>query len=144
MSRENVEVIRRLFVFVKTFEGRIEADEVADRLPDAALGEFLDPKLEWFPIPEGVLGGSTYRGFDGFRRWAADFIAVWDEFQMEPEEFLDRGDQAVAVVRVRGRLHELEIDEVWSGLFTLRDGRVVRVQNFGTREGALEAARLSE
>ena len=76
MSQENVEVVRRWWAFVKTLGGRIEADEVADRLPDTALGEFLDPKLEYFPIPQGVLGGSTFRGFDGFRRWAADFVAV--------------------------------------------------------------------
>jgi ketosteroid isomerase-like protein len=144
MSQENVELVRRMFAFFKAFEGRIETDEVTGRLPDAALGDFFDPKLEWFPIPEGVLGDSTYRGFDGFRHWVADFPAVWDEFHMEPQEFLDRGDQVVAVVRARGRLHELEIDEVWSGLFSFRDGRVVRVQNFGTREGALEAAGLRE
>src|SRR6476661_4891676 len=140
MSQEHVEVARRWWVFVKTLGGRIEADEVADRLPDTALGEFFDPKLEYFPIPQGVLGGSTFRGFDGFRRWAADFVTVWDEIQMEPQEFLDRGDQVVTVLRIRGRLHELEIDEVWSALSTHRHGRIVRFQAFGTREGALEAA----
>jgi hypothetical protein len=45
---------------------------------------------------------------------------------------------------VKGRMHELEIDEVWSHLYTLRNGRVVRVQSFASREGALEAAGLSE
>jgi hypothetical protein len=41
-------------------------------------------------------------------------------------------------------MHELEIDEVWSSLFTNRDARIVRVQSFATREGALEAAGLEE
>ena len=144
MSQENVELVRRFFAFVKTFEGRIEADEVADRLPDSALGEFFDPKLEWVTIREGVLGRVTYRGFDGFRRWVADFFAVWDVIQIEPEEFLDRGDQVVLVTRMRGRLHELEIDAVWSALSTHRDGKIVRYQSFGTRDGALEAAGLRE
>ena len=41
-------------------------------------------------------------------------------------------------------MHELELGEAWSALYTLRNGRVVRVQGFTTREGALEAAGLSE
>jgi hypothetical protein len=41
MSRENVEAVRRWWAFVKTLGGRTEADEVADRLPDAVLGEFF-------------------------------------------------------------------------------------------------------
>jgi len=64
--------------------------------------------------------------------------------QIEPEEFLDRGDQVVLVTRMRGRLHELEIDAVWSALSTHRDGKIVRYQSFGTRDGALEAAGLRE
>jgi hypothetical protein len=41
-------------------------------------------------------------------------------------------------------MHDLEIDEVFSNLFTLRNGRVVQIQNFGSRDGALEAAGLPE
>jgi len=41
-------------------------------------------------------------------------------------------------------MHELEIDEIWSALFTMRDARIVRVQDFASRDGALEAAGLSE
>jgi ketosteroid isomerase-like protein len=144
MSQENVEIVRRFFAFFEPFAGRIEPDEVADRLPDAALGEFFDPELEWVPIPQGLLAGSTYSGFDGFRGFVADFIAAWDEIHAEPQEFVDRGDQVVVIFRVRGRMHELEIDEVWSHLYTLRNGRIVRVQSFASREGALEAAGLRE
>ena len=144
MSQENVELVRRWYAFIEGFEGRIETDEIGDRLSDATLGDFFDPKLEWVPIPQGPLAGSTYRGFEGVRRFVADFLAAWDEIRTEPQEFLDRGDQVVTVLRMGGKVHELEIDEVWSHLLTLRDGRIVRVQTFGTREGALQAAGLSE
>ena len=39
-----------------------------------------------------------------------------------------------------GRVDDLEVEEVWSSLFTLRDGRIVRVEGFASRDGALEAA----
>src|SRR4051812_4544949 len=55
MSQENVDVVRRFFTAFEPFGGRVERDEVADRMPDAFLGEFLDPELEWVPIPQGLL-----------------------------------------------------------------------------------------
>jgi hypothetical protein len=39
-----------------------------------------------------------------------------------------------------GRMGELEIDETHSVLFTLRQRRIVRIQVFASRDGALEAA----
>jgi len=97
------------------------------------------------PDPGGHPWGPHHTGFAGFRRWAADFLAVWDEIHTEPQEFLDRGDRVVTVLRMKGKLHGLEIDEVWWALSTHRDdGRMVRFQAFGTREGALEAAGLRE
>jgi ketosteroid isomerase-like protein len=141
MSQENVELVRRFYAFFESFTGgRVEPEEV----PDATLAELFDPKVEWVPIPQGILAGSTYEGFEGLRRFAADFIAAWDEIHGEPQEFLDRGDQVIVILRVRGKMRQLEIDEVWSHLFTHRDGRIVRVQSFATREGALEAAGLRE
>jgi ketosteroid isomerase-like protein len=144
MSQQNVELVRRWFRFLQALAGRIEPDEIADRLSDAALGEFVDPEVDWVPVPQGLLGGNTYRGFDGVRRSASDFFAVWDEIHVEPEEFLDRDHQVIVVVRMTGRMHELQVDEVWSGLWTLRGGKIVRLQSFTTRDGALEAAGVSE
>ena len=49
------------------------------------------------------------------------------------------GDQVVAVMRLSGRTEELEIDEVRSSLLTLRDGKIVRIEPFPTKDDALEA-----
>ena len=40
---------------------------------------------------------------------------------------------------MKGRTRDLEVDEMWSSLSTIRDGRIVRVQGFASPEGALEA-----
>lgn len=109
-------------------------------LTDDFLNEFFEPEVEWRPIPQGVLAGGRYVGFEGMRRFWADFFAAWDEISVAPEEFWDAGDQVAARVKVRGRMEDLEVDEVWSILFTLRNGRVIRIENFGSADGALEAA----
>jgi ketosteroid isomerase-like protein len=136
MSEENVEVVRRTF---EAF-GNAQAEELTDQ----ALSEVFDPGIEWVPVPQGMLGGNRYLGFDGLRRFFADFYAAWDEIRHEPVEFRQLGGRVIAIIRMRGRMHDLEVDEVWSVLCTLREERIIRVEAFTSREGALEAAGLSE
>jgi hypothetical protein len=123
MSQENVEVARRAVAFFVGLGGPIEADQAADRMSDSALQEFLDPEVELIPVAQGLLGGNTYKGYEGIRRFWGDFFSAWDEFHAEPKQFLDADPQVVVVLRMRGRMHELEVDEVWSQLMTFRNGR---------------------
>jgi ketosteroid isomerase-like protein len=143
MSEENVDVVRRAVAF---FVGRgvIEPDQIANRMPDSALREFFDPEFELVPLAQGLLSGNTYKGYEGIRRFWGDFFSTWDEFRSEPLEFVDVDPQVVVVLRMRGRMHDLEVDEVWSQLWTFRNGKSLRVQAFSSREGALEAAGLRE
>jgi ketosteroid isomerase-like protein len=98
------------------------------------------------PVPQGLLAGRSYVGFEGIRRFWADFVSTWDEYVAEPREFLDvaNDDQVVVIMRVRARMHELAIDEVWSAIWTLRNRRIVRSQAFTSQDGALQAAGLRE
>jgi hypothetical protein len=65
MSQENVEVARRAVAFFVGLGGPIEADQAADRMSDSALQEFLDPEVELIPVAQGLLGGNTYKGYEG-------------------------------------------------------------------------------
>jgi ketosteroid isomerase-like protein len=111
-------------------------------LTDDFLSEFFDPAVEWVPIPQGVLVGTRYVGFEGIRRFSTDFVAAWDELVVEPQEFQEAGEVVVARIQMRGRMRALEIDEVWSALYTFRTGRIVRVEGFSSPDGAIEAAGL--
>jgi hypothetical protein len=92
-----------------------------------------------------MLGGATYAGFEGIRRFWTDFLGAWDELTLEVQEIREAGDDlVVGVVRAKGRMREREVDEVFSAVFTLRSARIVRVQAFGGREGAIDAAGLME
>jgi ketosteroid isomerase-like protein len=138
MSQENVAIVRRLYaafqcVNVDDFERRF--DEVR---------EILDPEVEWVAGPQSLLASEEYRGYDGVHRFWTQWLSAWDEYRLETEELIDAGDQVVAVLRLSGRTNELEIDEARSSLLTLREGRIVRIEPFASKDGALEAAGLRE
>ena len=136
MSQENVEIVRRIFDTI--------GESQPDDLSDDVLAQLFEPDVEWVPVPQGVLAGARYQGYEGIRRFAADFFAAWDELRVEPQEFREVGDQVAVLMRMRGRMHELELDEAWSGLYTIRNGRISRIQGFASTRGALEAAGLAE
>jgi ketosteroid isomerase-like protein len=138
MSQENIEAVRRLFaafrrVDVGSFERRF--DEVR---------EIFDPEVEWVAAPHSLLASEEYRGYDGVRRFWTQFLSAWDEYGVQVEELIDAGDQVVAVMRLSGRTSELEVDEARSSLLTFRDGRIVRIEPFASKDAALEAAGLRE
>lgn len=141
MSQSNVDTVRDVFTLVASFGGDIETEDVRQRLSDATLSEYFDPGVEWLPAAQSPLAAGTYRGYEGVRGFWAEFLSAWDEYEIEPVEFVDRGDQVAVVMRMKVRTHGMLIDQLWSSLSTLRDGKVVRVQGFNNRDGALDAAK---
>jgi ketosteroid isomerase-like protein len=139
VSSENVELVRRLDA---ELAGRGSAEDFERRLTDDALGAFLDPAIEWVPVPDSLLAIDRYRGFDGTRRFWSEFVSAWEEYRVEPLEFHDEGDQVAVLVRIVGRTKGLEVDQTRSSLLTIRNGRVLRVEAFADPEGARKAAGL--
>ena len=74
-----------------------------------------------------------------------DFWAPFEEVSIEPQEFLERGDQIVAILLVRNRYKgssafvEIRVAALW----TMRDGKPTRCEMFPQPEQALEAAGLT-
>jgi len=104
-----------------------------------AAAELFDPEVEIHP-PEGAVGGGVHRGYQGVVNNWRDLLATFDEFLIDPLEYQQAGEQVVVIQRNIGRMGEHEIDETHSVLFTLRNSRIVRMQVFASRDGALEAA----
>jgi ketosteroid isomerase-like protein len=139
MSRENVEIVRRLFAAFQ----RVDVGNFERRFDN--VREIFDPEVEWVAVPHSLLASAEeYRGYDGVRRFWTQFLSAWDEYGVQVEELIDAGDQVVAVMRLSGRTNELEVDEARSSLLTLRDGRIVRIEPFASKDDALEAVGLSE
>src|SRR3954447_22518007 len=128
MSKENVEIVRTA----------IEAWGAGDMDSFCAS---LDPDMIWNPV-EAV----TSQGHEGLRATLARWRDGWDEYEQTAEEFLDVGHRVVATVHFQGRGHGsgVEIDQRFYEVYTVRDGKVVRMDEYTTRAEALEAAGLRE
>jgi hypothetical protein len=90
MSRENVEIVRRVY---ELRPGDLESGRGRD---------LFDPGIEWVPASQSLLAADTYHGHDGVRRFWRDLLSAWAEYLVEPEEFLDLGEQVAVVKRCRG------------------------------------------
>jgi ketosteroid isomerase-like protein len=134
LSAENVEIVRR----------SMEAFACGD------IDGFLaahHPDIEWRtaadePNPE------TFRGSDGVRRFAAEITEAWagrfDDL-MKFDDFIDLGDWVVVpwTARLRGRSSGIEVEVSETYAVQVENGRIVRVEEYRTREEAIEAVRLT-
>lgn len=131
MSRENVEIVRR-------------ATDAYDRRAFDEVIEWLDPGIEWDMTRVDLPDLDVYRGFDELLTFHEMWEESWEWVQLEPREFIDAGDHVISVVcqRGRGRLSGVEVEQSFGQVWTVRDGKIVRMEMHPTREAALEAVGL--
>ena len=98
-----------------------------------------DPDIVWNPAEE-----SASQGHDAVRASLVRWKGEWDDYEVRPEEFEHLGDRVVAAVclRGRGRASGIEVDALFYDVYTIRDGKIVRMDQFTQRSEALEAAGL--
>ena len=114
-----------------------------------ARGDFspfddLPEDAEFVTSPE-VPDAGVYRG-EAARSWLHAWVDSFDRLTIEGTEFIDAGEHVFVALLQRGwpRGSQTVVEGRWWQVSTLRDGEVIRVQVFPTREAALEAAGLSE
>jgi ketosteroid isomerase-like protein len=131
MSRENVEIVRRMLA-------AFNAEDMD------AFGEIFDPHVvmrmaEGWPEPGPFLGReAVLREVDQLREtWDADALRVTGDF-------IDVGDRVVVRLIWRAVGHGPQADMDFSGVYTLRHGRVIAIDQFWEHEQALKAVGLEE
>jgi ketosteroid isomerase-like protein len=132
MSQENVEVARRWMDLVN--RGDVEG-----------LARLLAPDIQCFPAsdqPESM----PFRGLDAFVAYAKGWLEVFDQYVIEPGEYLDLGECVVVVGRViaRGRGSGVETADTHAWLICFSDGKATEYRECGSKELAFEAAALRE
>jgi ketosteroid isomerase-like protein len=105
-------------------------------------GPFAHPDFEMRFMASHPLGGSSYGARDAVKamtEWEKSF----EDFRSGAEEFIDAGaDHVVVAFRERGRPRggSVELDQLFGILYTLRDGKVARMEWFDNPDEALAAA----
>ena len=108
------------------------------------------PDLESPPYREFVEAGLAepcYRGPSGYRAYIADTYEVWgNDVRLELTELIDLGDRVVTLadMPMRAQASGIPLAQTYAGVSTLKEGRVIRQQDYLTRAQALEAVGLRE
>jgi len=127
MSQENVDTAR---AFIDAYNRRDF---------DAAVESF-DPEIDWvLPAHQSSDSG---RGPDEVRRFWEGLDETFEELRLEPQEFVDDGDQVATRLRYYGRGKGSGIvveGELYHQVVTFRNGRMVRIEYFTDWDQALEA-----
>jgi ketosteroid isomerase-like protein len=130
MSQEYVEIIRLGYKHFKATGGEIRAH--ADLVWDVS-------NLGW---PDQQI----YRGPEGAMQFNAEWADAWDDWELEPEDYIDAGERVVVILTQRGRSKAagIPVEMRFAQVRTLRDGLGISMQLYASVEEALEAVRLSE
>jgi uncharacterized protein len=125
MSEENLELVRAIY--------RLWDEGESTR-------DLIDPDLEYVNPPYAVESG-TRRD----RRTLTKIREVYPDFRVEPERFVDAGEEIVVIGTARGTSAS-GVEAQWRQgyVWTVREGRAVRFRWFNRPAEALEAVGLTE
>jgi ketosteroid isomerase-like protein len=132
MSQENMELARKGYA------------AIARRDFDAVL-ELMDPNIESHNPPE-VPEAGIHRGHEAVRRDWEQIFELFDDFSIEVERYIDAEDELVVFLIYRGRARgsSADIEAKMAHVWTIRDGKAIRLRQYLDRGDALEAVGLSE
>jgi ketosteroid isomerase-like protein len=125
MSQENLELVRAIY--------RLWGEGESARY-------LIDPDLEYVN-PSYAVESGTRRD----RRTLGKIREVYPDFRVEPERFVDAGEEIVVIGTARGTSAS-GVEAQWRQgyVWTVREGRAVRFRWFNRPSEALGAVGLSE
>lgn len=126
MSKLNVELVR--FGYEAYDHGDI----------DAVL-ETLDPDVEWKQVEQPMAVHGREGVLKAWEEWSDPFQ---EDLHASVEELIDAGDRVIAVVRHRGtgKQSGVKLDLRTYLVYTVRDGKILRMIEYTERADALRAA----
>ena len=121
MSKENVEIVRRLFEAVEKRDGA------------GVLGTYDENIVirEAASLPYG----GEYRGLEGALRHAQGYRRAWDKLQTSNEqkldaEFFDAGDSVIVRWRQKAVKGDEKLDLQAVSIYKMRDGKIAASEMF--------------
>ena len=134
MSQENVEMVKR-------------GIDAYNRRDIDNLTELTTVDFAWFPALPGTVEVEGYHGRAGVETYFAEIRSTWQELRVIGDEIRDLGDERVlqlAQMRFRGRASGIMVESELALLMTIRDGKIVRSEDYLSHADALKAVGLQE
>jgi ketosteroid isomerase-like protein len=105
--------------------------------------EFCDPQIV---VRDPGRTGRTYQGKAELRRFWDEWLENWQEYRVDPHEFIEAGDEILvrAGQTGRGKLSGIEVDQDLFQVFRVRGGKVVEYRLYAERDEALASMRAAE
>jgi hypothetical protein len=132
MSQQNVEIVRRV------------SDAFASGDSNTVFA-LVAPEIEWdFSHADTWLEEQVYRGYDGIAKFFGKWLREWDDYRFEVEDIIDAGDRVVAIVRDegRGKSSGIKLERRHAEVWTVHDGKVMRIEPYDDKAKALAAVGL--
>ena len=128
MSQENVKVVREAW---DAYSGG-DYDRIAG---------FHDTHIVVVTLEDGAVYGNN-AVLANYERWDE----AWEGAKTTLDEVIGHGDRVFVAARfhARGRASGVEVETRLYEVYTVRDGKVLRIDEYDHRDEALEASGLSE
>jgi ketosteroid isomerase-like protein len=144
MSQANVELVLGLYQPPDVDYVEVLRDDSLWAGYAEAVARFVHADFEcvWYQFGSK----KRYAGVDGLRDFMLDWTAPWVTYRVETEEAIDLGERVLLLNHDRGR-REGSTGEVRGRLgavWTIRNGKIARLDAYSTRADALKAAGLAE
>jgi ketosteroid isomerase-like protein len=140
MSQENLKIIEGVYAAA----AELDKAQLLATLP-TMIRELCHEDVEWIEDPVRV-DSRTYVGHDGVLKSFEHLIEGFDQYGFELEEAVDCGDKVFVVTRekARGSTSGVPVDAAQNQVFTFRDGKLARFEEFADRRAAEEHAGLRD
>jgi hypothetical protein len=115
-----LDLIRALLPSPETDFAHLIRDDEAFTPTIDAVGGILDPEVESAPV----------------------WLEPWATYRVQVEGVIEEGDRVVVLVRDRGRHHDsdIEVELLAGSVWTVRAGKVARVEFYANRQDLFEAS----
>jgi ketosteroid isomerase-like protein len=147
MSEDAIDALRR--ALANAAQVRDPAGRTIDALDEATMAvvfDYFDPEIEMHEDPRFPEAG-VYRGRDAVESYFEEFRQSFAEFIYEVEDFIDLGGERVLVLlrlRTRGKGSGAVVEAQPGWIYTIRNGKAVKIEAYLNRDEALAAAGLAD
>jgi ketosteroid isomerase-like protein len=133
MSRENVEVVRRIFDAWSQGDFSVGADVIHPEI-----------RVVWLSVLDA--GEDETRGVEAAVARLASWVTNWEHPTLTAERIVEAGDEVavIAVWRARGEGSGVASEWRHGAVWTFRDGKVIEAVSYPDPAAAFEALGLSE